>query len=91
MTIFLSPVVSSYFPLLMYHKEQELIDLTLLSYFFFFGAGSQASSFTCKVHIIPSYGFNLKKYILLDSVLSTHVAAQQLSVPPDSRESDGLS
>lgn len=36
MTIFLSPVVSSYFPLLMYHKEQELIDLTLLSYFFFF-------------------------------------------------------
>lgn len=58
--------------------------------FFLFGAGNQASSYTCKVHIIPSYDFNLKKYILLDSVLSTHVAAQQLSVPPDSRESDGL-
>lgn len=90
MTIFLSPMESSYFPLLMYRKEQELIDLTLLSFFFFLVLGVKPALLHAKYTLYHSYGFNLKKYILLDSVLSTHVAAQQLSVPPDSRESDGL-
>lgn len=49
----LSPVESTCFPLLMYRKEQELLGLTLLSFFFFLVLGIKPALIHAKYTLYP--------------------------------------